>query len=51
MTPDRREVDATAVEYSLMVSLIALGIFGSVLLLGHAVVALSDISCGPFIDC
>ena len=51
MTLERSEDGATAVEYSLMVGLIALVIVGSVLLFGQAVVALFDIPCGPFINC
>lgn len=51
MTPETRDHGATAVEYSLSVGLIALVIFGSVLLFGQAVVRLFDIPCGPFIDC
>lgn len=51
MTSAGKDSGATAVEYALMVALIAALIFGSVALFGLAVVDLFAIPCPPFTDC
>lgn len=51
MTGARGDSGATAVEYALMVTLIAMAIVATVVLFGQAVVALFDVPCPPFTGC